>query len=87
MSDAGRIFSRRHLAQAIWGFGTNVDERTVDVEIGRIRGVLNRGTNVDPIRTIRGAGYAFDEQYGRKEGPSASTNPKRKLLRRARAGS
>jgi two-component system, OmpR family, phosphate regulon response regulator PhoB len=64
MSDAGRVFTRQKLAQAIWGRGADVDERTVDVEIGRIRGVLNRGANVDPIRTVRGAGYAFDEQYG-----------------------
>ena len=64
MSDAGRVYTRRQLAQAIWGRGVDVDERTVDVEIGRIRGVLNRGAYVDPIRTVRGAGYAFDEQYG-----------------------
>jgi two-component system, OmpR family, phosphate regulon response regulator PhoB len=86
MSDAGRVFTRQHLAHAIWGVGTNVDERTVDVEIGRIRGVLNRGADVDPIRTIRGVGYAFDEQYGTRDAAAPSTNQRRRSVRRVNAG-
>ena len=87
MSDAGRVYTRQQLAQAIWGRGVDVDERTVDVEIGRIRGVLNRGADVDPIRTVRGAGYAFDEQYGLSVRPPGSATPKRKPIRRVRVGS
>jgi two-component system, OmpR family, phosphate regulon response regulator PhoB len=82
MSDAGRVFTRRGLAQAIWGPGADVDERTIDVEIGRIRRALNRGRDVDPIRTVRGAGYAFDERYGIGERPPGSTNLKRRAVRR-----
>jgi two-component system phosphate regulon response regulator PhoB len=82
MSDAGRVFTRRGLAQAIWGPGADVDERTIDVEIGRIRGALNRGRDVDPIRTVRGAGYAFDERYGIGERPPGSKNLKRRVVRR-----
>jgi len=87
MSDAGRVFTRRGLAQAIWGPGADVDERTIDVEIGRIRGALNRGREADPIRTVRGAGYAFDEQYGIGEKPPGSTNLKRRVVRRILPGS
>jgi hypothetical protein len=69
------------LAQAILGSGTNVDERTVDVEIGRIRALLNRGTGVDPIPAIRGAGYAFDEEYGMFAALIGQAKPKRKIAR------
>jgi two-component system phosphate regulon response regulator PhoB len=82
MSDAGRVFTRRGLARAIWGPGADVDERTIDVEIGRIRRALNRGRDVDPIRTVRGAGYAFDERYGIGEMPPVSANLKRRSVRR-----
>jgi two-component system phosphate regulon response regulator PhoB len=82
MSDAGRVFTRRGLAQAIWGPGADVDERTIDVEIGRIRRALNRGRDVDPIRTVRGAGYAFDERYGIGERPPGRTSLKRRAVRR-----
>jgi two-component system phosphate regulon response regulator PhoB len=86
MSDPGRVFTRRSLAQVIWGPGADVDERTIDVEIGRIRGVLNRGADIDPIRTVRGAGYSFDEQYGIGERPPGCRNPRRKAVRRAGSG-
>lgn len=85
MSDAGRVFTRQQLAQAIWGRGVDVEERTVDVEIGRIRGVLNRGAYVDPIRTVRGAGYAFDEQYGMGYDLPNQAKHKKRNSRRVRA--
>jgi two-component system phosphate regulon response regulator PhoB len=53
------------LLDGVWGHDVYVDERTVDVHIGRLRRALNRGRNRDPIRTVRGAGYAFDEQFER----------------------
>jgi two-component system phosphate regulon response regulator PhoB len=64
MSNPGKVFTRRQLVHALWGYDTNVDERTIDVEVGRIRGAMNRGRDADPIRTVRGDGYAFDETFG-----------------------
>ena len=36
-----------------------------DVHVGRLRKALNRGREADPIRTVRGAGYALDDRFGR----------------------
>ena len=47
----------------VWGHGVYVDERTVDVHVARLRKTINRGRTRDPIRTVRGAGYAFNEQF------------------------
>lgn len=33
------------------------------VHVGRLRKSINRGRETDPIRTVRGAGYAFDERF------------------------
>jgi two-component system phosphate regulon response regulator PhoB len=49
----------------VWGRGADVDERTVDVHIGRLRKALSKGRECDPIRTVRGVGYAFDESFGK----------------------
>lgn len=61
MSSPGRVFTRAHLLDAVWGQDVYVDERTVDVHIGRLRKSIVKAGQVDPIRTVRGAGYAFDE--------------------------
>ena len=63
MSKPGRIFSRSQLLDAIWGHSSEIDERTVDVHIGRLRKLLSRGNEKDPIRTVRGAGYGLNETY------------------------
>jgi two-component system phosphate regulon response regulator PhoB len=65
MRTPGRVFSREQLLDGVWGRDVYVDERTVDVHIGRLRRALNRGRSRDPIRTVRGAGYAFNEQFER----------------------
>lgn len=65
MKTPGRVFAREHLLDSVWGQDVYVDERTVDVHVGRLRKVLNRRGQIDPIRTVRGAGYAFDETFGR----------------------
>jgi two-component system phosphate regulon response regulator PhoB len=65
MKTPGRVFAREHLLDAVWGQDVYVDERTVDVHVGRLRKVINRRGQQDPIRTVRGAGYAFDETFGR----------------------
>ena len=61
----GRVFSRARLLDAVWGMAAEIDERTVDVHVGRLRKALSRGRERDPIRTVRGAGYSFDETFGR----------------------
>ncbi|MBX9741071.1 MAG: phosphate regulon transcriptional regulator PhoB [Beijerinckiaceae bacterium] len=61
----GRVFTRAQLLDAVWGMSAEIDERTVDVHVGRLRKVLSRGRERDPIRTVRGAGYSFDETFGR----------------------
>ena len=60
----GRVFSRAQLLDQVWGRSAEVDERTVDVHIGRLRKKLSKGRERDPIRTVRGAGYAIDEAFG-----------------------
>lgn len=62
MQSPGRVFSREQLLDGVWGQANYVDERTVDVHIGRLRKALVRGREVDPIRTVRGAGYALDDR-------------------------
>ena len=57
-----RVFSRAQLLDRVWGTDVFVDERTVDVHMGRLRKAINKGGKADLIRTIRGAGYALDEQ-------------------------
>jgi two-component system phosphate regulon response regulator PhoB len=61
----GRVFARAQLLDGVWGQSVEIDERTVDVHIGRLRKALSRGRERDPIRTVRGAGYSFDETYGK----------------------
>lgn len=63
MKSPGRVFSREQLLDGVWGRDVYVDERTVDVHIGRLRKAVNRGRAKDPIRTVRGSGYAFDDQF------------------------
>ena len=65
LQNPGRVYSRAQLLDAVWGNDNFVDERTVDVHIGRLRKSLARGKQADPIRTVRGMGYAFDERFGR----------------------
>lgn len=61
MQSPGRVYSRAQLLDSVWGQNVYVDERTVDVHIGRLRKALNRGKEKDPIRTVRGAGYSIAE--------------------------
>ena len=63
MQSPGRVFSREQLLDGVWGRDVYIDERTVDVHVGRLRKALNRARGPDPIRTVRGAGYAFDETF------------------------
>ena len=63
----GRVFSREQLLDRVWGRDVYIDERTVDVHVGRLRKALNRGRLADPIRTVRGSGYALDDRFGKAQ--------------------
>jgi two-component system phosphate regulon response regulator PhoB len=65
MERPGRVFSREQLLDGVWGNEVYIDERTVDVHVGRLRKALNRGHADDPIRTVRGSGYALDDRFGK----------------------
>jgi len=56
----GRVFSREQLLDAVWGRDAEVELRTVDVHVRRLRKALNHGGRKDLIRTVRSAGYALD---------------------------
>jgi two-component system phosphate regulon response regulator PhoB len=60
MENAGRVLSREQLLDGVWGRDTYIDGRTVDVHVGRLRKALIRGSESDPIRTVRGTGYVLD---------------------------
>lgn len=59
MMSPGRVFSRSQLLDGVWGPDIYVDDRTVDVHVGRLRKAINVNRAPDPIRTVRGAGYSF----------------------------
>lgn len=60
MESAGRVLTRSQLLDRVWGNTAEIDDRTVDVHVGRLRKALVRGTETDPIRTVRGAGYVME---------------------------
>ncbi|MCW3781092.1 phosphate regulon transcriptional regulator PhoB [Defluviimonas salinarum] len=59
MEKPGRVWSRDQLLDRVWGREIYVDTRTVDVHVGRLRKALCAQGGEDPIRTVRGAGYAL----------------------------
>jgi two-component system phosphate regulon response regulator PhoB len=63
MKAPGRVYTREQLLDGVWGRDIYVDERTVDVHVGRLRKAINRGKQPDPIRTVRGAGYSLDDKF------------------------
>jgi two-component system phosphate regulon response regulator PhoB len=62
MQHPGRVFSRGQLLDNVWGETIYIDERTVDVHVGRLRKAVNNGRMPDVIRTVRGSGYAIREE-------------------------
>lgn len=59
MEKPGRVWSREQLLDRVWGRDVYVDTRTVDVHVGRLRKALCRTGGDDPLRTVRGTGYAL----------------------------
>lgn len=60
MERPGRVWSREQILDRVWGRDAEIDFRAVDVHIGRLRKALALPGKPDPIRTVRGAGYALD---------------------------
>jgi two-component system phosphate regulon response regulator PhoB len=56
----GRVFSRERLLETVWSHDPDIDARTVDVHVRRLRQALNAGSRPDLIRTVRSAGYSLD---------------------------
>ena len=59
LENQGKVYSRDQLLNHVWDNGSYVEPRTVDVHVRRLRKALNTGFKVDPIRTIRSAGYSL----------------------------
>jgi len=59
LESPGRVFSRGQLLDGVWGTESDIELRTVDVHIRRLRKAINVDGLQDPIRTVRSAGYAF----------------------------
>jgi two-component system, OmpR family, phosphate regulon response regulator PhoB len=57
-----RVLSRAQLIDGVWSRDAEIDERTVDVHVGRLRKALKAGLSGDPIRTIRSEGYSLDKK-------------------------
>ncbi len=60
MEHPGRVFSRGQLLDAVWGSGSDIELRTVDVHIRRLRQAIAVPGAPDPVRTVRSAGYALE---------------------------
>ncbi|SKB44432.1 phosphate regulon transcriptional regulator PhoB [Sphingopyxis flava] len=60
MEHPGRVFSRAQLLDSVWGQDSDIELRTVDVHIRRLRKAINLPGTADIIRTVRSAGYALD---------------------------
>ncbi|MFL6760123.1 phosphate regulon transcriptional regulator PhoB [Sphingomonas sp.] len=58
----GRVFSRAQLLDAVWPRDRDIDARTVDVHVRRLRKALNEGGQEDVVRTVRSAGYSLDAE-------------------------
>jgi two-component system phosphate regulon response regulator PhoB len=60
MESPGRVFSRSQLLDGVWGNASDIELRTVDVHIRRLRQAILVSGAADPVRTVRGAGYSFE---------------------------
>ena len=59
MEKPGRVWTREQLLDRVWGRDIYVDTRTIDVHVGRLRKALMKNGGDDPLRTVRGVGYAL----------------------------
>lgn len=59
MEKPGRVWTREQLLDRVWGRDIYVDSRTIDVHVGRLRKALMANGGENPVRTVRGTGYAL----------------------------
>ena len=59
MERPGRVLSRAQLVTGVWGQDSDIEERTVDVQVKRLRAAINAPGGKDMIRTVRSAGYSL----------------------------
>jgi two-component system phosphate regulon response regulator PhoB len=62
IENPGRVFSRERLLDDVWAHDPDIDARTVDVHVRRLRKALNEGGRPDIVRTVRSAGYSLDSE-------------------------
>ena len=60
MEHPGRVFARGQLLDAVWGTDSDIELRTVDVHIRRLRKGIEMADIPDPVRTVRSAGYSLE---------------------------
>ncbi|KWV95865.1 MULTISPECIES: phosphate regulon transcriptional regulator PhoB [unclassified Erythrobacter] len=60
MESPGRVFSRGQLLDGVWGTESEIELRTVDVHIRRLRKAIEIEGAKDPVRTVRSAGYSLE---------------------------
>ncbi len=75
MGEPTRVYCRRELIGGAWPAGIHVEDRTVNVHMGRLRRVLTQDGEPDLIRTVRGVGYALDDTA--TEDPDKAGSPTR----------
>lgn len=63
LENPGRVFSRAQLLDRVWGGELDIELRTVDATIRRLRRALNAGGEQDLLRTVRAEGYALDLKF------------------------
>ena len=66
MKNPDRVFSRNHILDKVWGNKSDIDDRTVDVHIKRLRDSLSAQGHQKLIQTVRGMGYKFSEELENK---------------------
>ena len=62
MESPGRVFSRGQLLDGVWGTESEIELRTVDVHIRRLRKAISVAGHDNYVQTVRGAGYRFSAQ-------------------------
>jgi two-component system phosphate regulon response regulator PhoB len=63
LENPGRVFSRAQLLDRVWGSDLDIELRTVDATIRRLRRALNGGGEGDLLRTVRAEGYSLDLKF------------------------
>ena len=87
MSNPGVTFTREQLISQLWGAKAQIERKTIDVKIGRLRKALTLGRAPDPILSVRGKGYKFSESSEQEFAKWTALGPPKLRLRPFPAGS